>query len=246
MRILRDVKSGRILVVDDQIELAENIAEVLQGLGFETVVASSAEDGLAVIKQGGITALVTDFKLPGRSGADLIADIRHAGVRIPALMMSAYTDERTIDASQAAGAWLFLPKLVPLAALMEAFRSLALQPAAALLLDDEVALTENVAEALTAAGHEIITSRTGEEALAQRRRVQAAVVDFHLPDATGIEVARRLRARDPGIRILFISGFVDELRAQLSTDLAGSDLMEKPLAIPDVLAWLEGARKLAP
>ena len=126
---------------------------------------------------------------------------------------------------------------------MEAFRSLALQPAAALLLDDEVALTENVAEALTAAGHEIITSRTGEEALGQRRRLEAAVVDYHLPDATGIEVARRLRARDPGIRILFISGFVDELRAQLSSDLAGSELMEKPLAIPDVIAWLERAGK---
>jgi DNA-binding response OmpR family regulator len=141
---------------------------------------------------------------------------------------------------------LFLPKPVPLAALMEAFRSLALQPAAALLLDDEVALTENVAEALTAAGHEIITSRTGEEALAQRRRLDAAVVDYHLPDANGIEVARRLRARDPGIRILFISGFVDELRAQLSGDLAGSEMMEKPLAIPDVLAWLERAAKPAP
>ena len=51
--------------------------------------------------------------------AELIADIRRAGVRIPALMMSAYTDERTIDASQAAGAWLFLPKPVPLGALME-------------------------------------------------------------------------------------------------------------------------------
>ncbi len=237
--------SGRVLVVDDQIELAENIAEVLQGLGFETAIAASAEDGLAIIGKGGITALVTDFKLPGKSGAELIAEIRRAGQRIPALMMSAYTDDRTIDASQAAGAWLFLPKPVPLAALMDAFRSLALQPAAALLLDDEVALTENVAEALTAAGHEVITSATAADALAQRRRLDAAVVDYRLPDATGIEVARRLRARDPAIRILFISGFVDELRGQLSNELAGSETMEKPLAIPDLLAWLERTRKPA-
>ena len=239
------MNSGRVLVVDDQIELAENIAEVLQGLGFATAIAASAEDGLAIIGKGGITALVTDFKLPGKSGAELIAEIRRAGHRIPALMMSAYTDERTIDASQAAGAWLFLPKPVPLAALMEAFRSLALQPAAALLLDDEVALTENVAEALTAAGHEVITSATAADALAQRRRLDAAVVDYRLPDATGIEVARQLRARDPAIRILFISGFVDELREQLSTELPGSETMEKPLAIPDLLAWLERPRKPA-
>ena len=151
-----------------------------------------------MIKQGGITALVTDFKLPGKSGAELIADIRRAGVRIPALMMSAYTDEQTIDASQAAGAWL-LPPQAGSAGRADGGVSLAgaAAPAAALLLDDEVALTENVAEALTAAGHEIVASRTGEEALGQRRRLEAAVVDYHLPDATGIDVARRLRAPRP-------------------------------------------------
>ena len=237
------MKSGRILVVDDQIELAENIAEVLQGLGFETEVAASAEEGLAIIRKGGITALVTDFKLPGRSGAELIADIRRAGERMPALMMSAYTDEATIEASQAAGAWLFLPKPVPLPALMDAFRSLAQAPAAALLLDDEIALTENLAEALTAAGHEVIATGTASQALAQRRRVDTAVVDYRLPDATGVEVARRLRARDPAIRILFISGFADELKAGLAPELAGSETMEKPLDIRRVLAWLEAPRK---
>ena len=53
-------------------------------------------------------------------------------------MMSAYTDEATIDRSRVAGAWLFLPKPVPLPNLIEAFESLAQQPAAALVVEDEV------------------------------------------------------------------------------------------------------------
>jgi CheY-like chemotaxis protein len=36
------MKSGRVLIVDDQIEFAENIAEILEGLGFETDVATEA------------------------------------------------------------------------------------------------------------------------------------------------------------------------------------------------------------
>jgi DNA-binding NtrC family response regulator len=240
------VKSGRILVVDDQVELAENIAEVLQGLGFETEVAHSAEAGLARIRQGGITALVTDFKLPGRSGADLIGDIRRAGERIPALVMSAFTDDRTIEESKQAGAWLFLPKPVPLAAFMEVFQSLARQPAAALLIDDEQALTDNLAEALSGAGHEVIVSRTVEEALSQRRRLRTAVVDYHLPDGTGIDLARKLRARDPSIRILFISGYAEELRARLSEELADAETMEKPLDTASVISWIElGTKKPA-
>jgi DNA-binding response OmpR family regulator len=225
-------------VVDDQVEFAENIAEILEGLGFETEVAASAEAGLARIDQGGITALITDFKLPGRTGAELIEDIRRRGNRMPALVMSAFTDDRTMDRAQAAGAWLFMPKPVPLSALMEAFESLARRPAAALLVDDETSLTENLAEALTAAGHEIVVSRTSGEALAQRRRIETAVVDYRLPDGSGIELARRLRARDPSIRILFISGYIDELRGHLPRDLAGSETLEKPLKTEQIISWV--------
>jgi DNA-binding NtrC family response regulator len=237
------MKRGRVLVVDDQVEFAENIAEVLQSIGFQTELATSAEAGIARIREGGISALITDFKLPGRSGADFINELRRAGERMPALVMSAYTDDRTINASQAAGAWLFLPKPVPLQTLMHVFESLAKAPAATLLLDDEAGLTENLAEALTAAGHEVVVSSTAAEALAQSRRVESAVVDYRLPDGTGIEVAQKLRARDPAIRLLFISGHTDELRSHLSEELAGSDTMEKPLDTGSVITWIELATK---
>ena len=230
------MKSGCVLVVDDQIEFAENIAEVLQGLGFETDVASSAEAGLERIRQGGVTALITDFKLPGWNGAELIEEIRRLGNRIPALVMSAYTDDRTMDRAQAAGAWLFMPKPVPLSALMEAFESLARRPAAALLVDDESALTENLAEALTNAGHDVVVSRTATEALSHRRRIETAVVDYRLPDGSGVELARRLRARDPSIRILFISGFIDELRGSLPAELSKTETMEKPVDTDSVIS----------
>jgi DNA-binding NtrC family response regulator len=240
------MKSGRVLVVDDQIEFAENIAEVLQGLGFETDVASSAEAGLEKIRQGGITALITDFKLPGQSGAELIEEIRRLGQRIPALVMSAYTDDRTMDHAQAAGAWLFMPKPVPLSALMEAFDSLAKRPAAALLVDDEPALTENLAEVLATAGYDVLVSRTATEALSQRRRLETAVIDYRLADGSGIELARRLRARDPSIRILFISGYIDELRGELPSELSESETMEKPLNTDRVISWIGLALKRTP
>jgi DNA-binding NtrC family response regulator len=213
------MKRGRVLVVDDEVALAENIAEVLESIGFQTEIATSAEDAIARVRRGGITGLITDFKLPGQTGAELIDALRRGGERIPALVMSAHTDHRTIQRSHAAGAWLFLPKPVPLEELMRVFESLAQEPAAALLLDDEAGLTENLAEALSAAGHGVVVTRTAAEALAHSRRVESAVLDYRLPDGTGVEVAKRLRARDPAIRLLFLSGYTDELRAQLSEEL---------------------------
>jgi DNA-binding response OmpR family regulator len=235
------MKSGHVLVVDDQIALAENIAEVLQGIGFETEVAGSAEAGLERIGRGGITAVVTDYKLPGKTGAQLIEELRHRGLRIPVLMMSAYTDEMTIDRARAAGAWLFLPKPVPLPTLIDAFESLARRPAATLLVDDEDQLAQNLAEALTSAGHEVVVSHTVAEALAHNRRLQTAVLDYRLPDGTGLDVARELRARDPSIQILFISGYAGDLEQRAGRDLAGAETLEKPVDTGKVISWVQMA-----
>ena len=138
---------------------------------------------------------------------------------------------------------VWTPKPVPLATLIDVFGSLAKQPAA-MVIDDEAGLADNLAEVLTAAGHEVIVSRSASEALSHRRRLHTAVVDYRLPDSSGIDVARKLRARDPAIRILFISGHADELRARLSKELAEADTMEKPLDTGTVVSWIAlGSRK---
>jgi DNA-binding NtrC family response regulator len=237
------VKRGRVLVVDDQIELAENIAEILQGIGFQTEVAGSAEEGLERVARGGITAVVTDFKLPGQSGAQLIEELRRRGEGMPVLMMSAYTDEATIDRSKAAGAWFFLPKPVPLATLVETFESLAQKPVTTLLVDDEESLAQNLAEALTSAGHEVVVTHSAAEALAQNRRLHTAVLDYRLPDGTGLELARQLRARDPAVKILFISGYADDLETRRQTDVPDSEALQKPVDTSQLVSWVQLAVK---
>jgi len=232
-----------VLVVDDQIELAENIAEILQGIGFQTEVAGSAEEGLERVARGGVTAVVTDFKLPGQSGAQLIEELRRRGERMPVLMMSAYTDEATIDRSKTAGAWFFLPKPVPLVTLVETFESLARQPVTTLLVDDEEHLAQNLAEVLTAAGHDVVVTHTAADALAQNRRLHTAVLDYRLPDGTGLEVARQLRARDPAVQILFISGYPEDLEAGRQADVPDSEALQKPVDPGRLISWVQLAVK---
>jgi DNA-binding response OmpR family regulator len=102
-----------------------------------------------------------------------------------------------------------------------------------------VNLAENLAEALTAAGHEVVVSHTAAEALGHRRRLQTAVLDYRLPDASGVDIARQLRARDPSIQILFISGQADGLEEEIRRDLGQADTLEKPLDTGSVVSWVQ-------
>jgi two-component system response regulator FixJ len=99
----------KILVVDDNIALAENVAEILEGSGYRASVAQSAEQALALFDDE-VGAVITDFRMTPQNGAELIAEIRRRGSQIPALVMSGYADEETVHACTSAGAVAVLPK----------------------------------------------------------------------------------------------------------------------------------------
>ena len=95
---------NRVLIVDDNQDLAENIAEILSLKGFTTEIATSAEEALPKALPDGPGILVTDYRLPGMTGADLVREVRQRRAVVRAVVMSAYTDEHTISAARRAGA----------------------------------------------------------------------------------------------------------------------------------------------
>ena len=116
---------GKMLVVDDHVALAENIAEILNGTGlYAAITADSAEAALHIIANGGIGGLITDYRLPGQSGAQLIAALRRSGSQMPAVVMSAYTDDETIRISRDSGAMAVLAKPLDLDTLLSTAESM--------------------------------------------------------------------------------------------------------------------------
>lgn len=77
-------------------------------------------------------------------------------------------------------------------------------PATVLVAEDHTATRELLDEALTAAGHTVISVADGRAALAaaDAQLLDAAVLDVNLPAVDGIAVARRLRATHPSVRII--------------------------------------------
>jgi DNA-binding NtrC family response regulator len=94
----------RILIVDDNVGLAENIAEILEIDGYVTSVAASAEEALTKTAPPPPDVVVTDYRLPGISGATLVRRLQDMGLTVRAIVISAYTDEKTIEDARSAGA----------------------------------------------------------------------------------------------------------------------------------------------
>ena len=79
----------KILIVEDDPAAAAYLAKGLGEAGFGVEVAHNGRDGLFLASEGIFDAMVVDRMLPGLDGLAMIAAIRAAGIRAPALVLSA-------------------------------------------------------------------------------------------------------------------------------------------------------------
>ena len=93
-----------MLIVDDNVSLAENIAEILRLDGHVTEVAASGEEALSMAVKSEPDVVVADFRLPGINGAAFVKQFCGTRTHVVAVVISAYTDEGTIKEARDSGA----------------------------------------------------------------------------------------------------------------------------------------------
>ena len=79
----------RVLMVEDDREIARNIAKMLGEAGHVADVAHDGEDGLAMAREGAFDVLIVDRMMPRRDGLSMISELRGDGDKTPALVLSA-------------------------------------------------------------------------------------------------------------------------------------------------------------
>ncbi|HYK66186.1 MAG TPA: response regulator transcription factor [Patescibacteria group bacterium] len=118
----------RILIVEDETKLAEAVKQGLVEDGFSVDLAGSAEDAEKIIARGALDLIVLDLGLPGKSGLDLLREMRTVGNNTPVLILTARgsLDERV--AGLDSGGDDYLVKPFAFAELVARIKALARRP----------------------------------------------------------------------------------------------------------------------
>jgi len=98
----------RILIVEDEEKLRRVLALHLEGLGYEVTTTASAEEALRLAGQANL--VLTDLRLPGMNGLDLLEALQRQNARLPVIVMTAYSSVETAVEAMKKGAADFLPK----------------------------------------------------------------------------------------------------------------------------------------
>lgn len=108
-------RKKRILAIDDDGLVRRSMELLLKGSGYEPFVVSGGEEALKVLSQKHFDLLITDIRMPGMDGLQVIQAVRDycrqkKKPAIPEVVLSAYNDEPVQDSAKRMGVREFLLK----------------------------------------------------------------------------------------------------------------------------------------
>src|SRR5512137_946281 len=107
---MNSAKTLNVWIVDDDASIRWVLERALRQGGMNATAFEEADSVLAALRREEPDVLVTDIRMPGRSGLDLLEEIRGKRPKMPVIVMTAHSDLESAVAAYQGGAFEYLPK----------------------------------------------------------------------------------------------------------------------------------------
>lgn len=233
-----------VLLAEDDLDSREVVTHLLRRLGHHVDSASDGSIALEKARAGLYDLLLTDLRMGGLSGFELIREVRaleaHGGrQRLPIVALSADALLARRAAALEAGADEFLSKPARASALQDVLERLADRRPVVLIVDDARDLRMLNRIFLEADGRRRVVEAGdahGALEVLARRRVDCVLLDLELPDQHGLELLPKIREITRGeVPVIIVSGHDDAATRQRCLDAGCDAMLTKPVMRPDLV-----------
>lgn len=100
----------KILVADDEVMMRNLILKILESEGYQITMVSSGDEAMAMLKENNYDLLLTDVKMPGMSGFELLKQVKENWPDMAVIVMTGYGDAYTIKEALLLGADEYVSK----------------------------------------------------------------------------------------------------------------------------------------
>jgi putative nucleotidyltransferase with HDIG domain len=105
------MKGEKILIADDEYDIRELLRDFLEGEGYECILAANAFEAFDKFKSNGdIDLVMSDIRMPGRTGLELLSDIKSIDNDVMVIMISAVKDIESAISAMSKGAYDYVAK----------------------------------------------------------------------------------------------------------------------------------------
>ena len=231
----------KILIVDDDRNMAHTLADILDISGYEPTAVFSPGEAIRVFKENQVDCVLTDVRMPGMSGVDLFEAIHQIKPDVPVLLMTAYASDDQIQQGMAQGVMGLLTKPLEIAQLLSFLGMLANDHCIA-IVDDDPAFCKTMAEILTKRGIIVkLIKDPGQVLEAITPEIQTVLLDMKLNGVEGQEVLAQIRRKYSDIPVVIITSYREEMAVAIekALELDAFTCLYKPMDIPKLMQTLE-------
>jgi two-component system response regulator HydG len=236
--------SLRILIVDDDQSMTHTLADILTLKGHHMVEAASGPQAIEEARAMTFDLVLSDIRMPGMDGVELHRELRRIQPGLPMVLMTAYSAEELIQQGLEEGVIGAVDKPLDIQMVLDFLASLA-EPRTIAVVDDDPIFCQTLGDILERLGFCVVTicdSHFGVEQLGLE--AQVILLDMKLNQIGGQDIVRRLKAHYPGLPVLLVTGYRDEMSTaiQSALELGAYACLHKPLDIPELLRTLAQMR----
>lgn len=87
----------KLLIVDDEIDMAEFVGDVAEGMGFDVEIADCAKGLMALYEKNRVAGIVMDVVMPDMDGVELISWLGQKGCTAPVILISGYDYNELVE-----------------------------------------------------------------------------------------------------------------------------------------------------
>jgi len=101
----------KLLIVDDEPDMLKLLGMIIRDkTPYETITTNNPTEALDLVKKGGYDLVITDLKMPGLDGVEMLEAVKKYDADIPVIIMTAYGTVETAEESLSKGAFDFITK----------------------------------------------------------------------------------------------------------------------------------------
>ena len=228
-----------VLVVDDDHDIADSLALVIEARGHSVTVAYSGDEAMRLAADRKFDVAFFDIVMPGKTGVESLYEVKKLQPDMTCYMMTGFSVEALISQALAGGALGVLHKpLIP----EEVLKLLPSAHDGSVLIGDEDSdIVRAIGPALMRAGWPTVTARNAAEAHVQFNKVHidAMILDLCDPLMTGAEVCAEVNRMGRQVPTLLVTG---EQTRTGPIKRGAVAYLHKPVDPVEVLALIDRAR----
>ena len=242
----------KVLVIEDDETARDKLSKAIRKEGYQVVTAMNGRDGVEQFRKEKPDIVVTDLKMPGMDGLEVMHTVRQESKNAQIIVVTAFGEADTAVTALREGALDYLKKPIDLDELTVALgrakeRVSSYKKAESfptlLLADDEDKIRERLTRVLEKEGWNVIPVANGEEAVKTFREVKIdiALMDIKMPKKDGLQTLHEMRAMSDDFEAIILTGYGDESAAIQALRDGAINFLKKPIDLDQMILAVQKA-----